>query len=112
MNDAEPNCTNRVISRISKGYHIKIEGKWRRVDAVEYAQRGGHLVIVTDSGSFPTKTGTLGPSRDAAEQFYAVSALLPMVQRVKVDDRRLGNPFNGSRASGIAHTDIVRVYTA
>ena len=111
MTDVDPHSTSRVIGHIRKGYHIKIEGAWRRVETIERVMRGGRLVIVTDSGSFPITAGSFLPSRDPAEQFYAVSALLPMVQRVKVDHRPLGNPFGGSRASGIAPTQLRKVYT-
>jgi hypothetical protein len=100
MTDSEPHCTNRAVGALRKGYHIRINDRWLRIDAME-RQRRGRVALVTDGGSLTAAAGMFLLSRDYAEQFYAVSALLPMVQRVKVDHRPLGNPFGGSRATSI-----------
>ena len=83
MNDAEDHSTWRVVGRIEKGYHVLAGDRWLRVDDID--RPGGGRVILTVNGADPVSldAGDFLWSRNAEEQFYAVSAALPMRQRVK-----------------------------
>jgi hypothetical protein len=108
VTDSEPHSTNRMVGAITKGYHVLVDGAWLRVDGVA-RQKRGKTVLVTPSGSVERGSGTSIVSRSPAEQFYAVSALLPTVQRVKLRGP-ITNPFCGSAPSPIAPPAFLRVY--
>lgn len=102
MTDSEEHSTYRVVGHIKKGYHVLAGERWLRVEDVDRLPGGKILLTVRGGTPVALTASDFLWSRDPAEQFYAVSAALPMLGRIRVArGTHLGNPFNGSRATPI-----------
>ena len=102
MTDSEDHSTYRSVGRIKEGYHVRAGDHWLLVERVEPMPYD--RVMLTVRGAPPVEVDAGGRiwSRSPAQQFYAVSAALPMRSRIRVArGTRLGNPFNGSEQTKI-----------
>lgn len=100
MTDSEDHSTYRVVGRIKEGYHVLAGERWLRVDSVDRLPYGQIMLTVHNADPVTLDAGDFLWSRDPAEQFYAVSASLPMRQRVKPRGP-LGTLYGGSRPTPI-----------
>jgi hypothetical protein len=94
----DPHCTWRRVRAIKVGYHVLAGEVWYRVEEVQDTRDGWLLTV--GGTSLPFEDPDSMWSRSPAEQFYAVSALLPSVNNI-IPGGPMGNPFQGSGPSPI-----------
>lgn len=100
MTDSEDHSTWRVVGRIKEGYHVLAGKRWLRVDSVDRLPHGQIMLTVHGADPVTVDAGGFLWSRDPAEQFYAVSALLPTSGRVKPRGP-MATLYGGSRPTPI-----------